>query len=99
MRLPWRRRSRPPRVTAGPTTAASPSCSAAADPAVADSAVLATAGVAEGRPVLVRHHLLLPPDRLAEAAGLLAEEGYALRSDRPRCPVAWSPPGPRASSR
>jgi hypothetical protein len=50
------------------------------DPVVADSAVLAgsPAWVAPD-PAVLRHHLLLPPDRLAEAAAILAQDGYDLR--------------------
>ncbi|KDN20852.1 hypothetical protein [Amycolatopsis rifamycinica] len=50
------------------------------DPVVADSAVLAgsPAWVAAA-PAVLRHHLLLPPDRLAEAASILAQDGYELR--------------------
>ncbi|HEY3464255.1 MAG TPA: hypothetical protein VGL47_03935 [Amycolatopsis sp.] len=54
------------------------------DPAVADSAVLAgsPAWVAAA-PAVLRHHLLLPPDRLAEAASILAQDGYELREQAP----------------
>ncbi len=54
------------------------------DPAAADSAVLARlagAGLDLERPLLVRHHLRLPPGALAEAARLLAQDGWALRAD------------------
>jgi len=50
------------------------------DPAVADSAVLAgSPGWVAAAPAVLRHHLLLPPDRLAEAASILAQDGYELR--------------------
>ncbi|MEV6832776.1 hypothetical protein [Amycolatopsis sp. NPDC051102] len=54
------------------------------DPVVADSAVLAgsPAWVAAA-PAVLRHHLLLPPDRLAEAASILAQDGYELREQSP----------------
>jgi hypothetical protein len=51
----------------------------AADPAVADSTVLADAGIDLSAPLLVRHHLLLPSvDALAEAEDLLTQDGYRL---------------------
>ncbi|WP_329050099.1 hypothetical protein OG738_44460 [Amycolatopsis sp. NBC_01488] len=50
------------------------------DPAVADSAVLAGSPAwVSTAPAVLRHHLLLPPDRLAEAASILAQDGYDLR--------------------
>jgi hypothetical protein len=50
------------------------------DPAVADSAVLAgSPGWVAAAPAVLRHHLLLPPDRVAEAASILAQDGYELR--------------------
>jgi hypothetical protein len=50
------------------------------DPVVADSAVLAGSPAwASTAPAVLRHHLLLPPDRLAEAASILAQDGYELR--------------------
>jgi hypothetical protein len=50
------------------------------DPVVADSAVLAgSPGWVSSAPAVLRHHLLLPPDRLAEAASILAQDGYDLR--------------------
>lgn len=64
----------------------------APDPARADSAVLAEAaarGVDLEAPLLVRHHLLLPsPAAVEAAAGLLAQDGYA---------VVTAPAGDRAS--
>ncbi len=49
----------------------------AADPAVADSAVLAT--VELPGPVLVRHHLTVRDlDALASATALLAQDGYSV---------------------
>ncbi|MDT8914394.1 hypothetical protein [Amycolatopsis sp. PS_44_ISF1] len=54
------------------------------DPAVADSAALASspAWVAAAPAVLV-HHLSLPPGRLAEAASILAQDGWELREQGP----------------
>jgi len=50
------------------------------DPAVADSAVLAGSPAwVSPAPAVLRHHLLLPPGRLAEAASILAQDGYELR--------------------
>jgi hypothetical protein len=51
------------------------------DPAEADSAVLARSHrwVAE-RPVVLRHHLRLPADRLGEAARILAQDGWKTRT-------------------
>ncbi|MGW5748118.1 hypothetical protein [Amycolatopsis sp. NPDC003861] len=50
------------------------------DPAVADSAVLAGSPAwVSTAPAVLRHHLLLPPDRLEEAASILAQDGYELR--------------------
>lgn len=50
------------------------------DPAVADSAVLAgSPDWVSTAPAVLRHHLLLPPDRLTEAASILAQDGYELR--------------------
>ncbi|MEV7045823.1 hypothetical protein [Amycolatopsis sp. NPDC051061] len=50
------------------------------DPVVADSAVLAGSPAwVSTAPAVLRHHLLLPPDRLAEAASILAQDGYDLR--------------------
>lgn len=54
------------------------------DPAVADSAVLAGSPAwVSTAPAVLRHHLLLPPDRLAEAASILAQDGYELREQAP----------------
>lgn len=52
----------------------------ASDPAVADSAVLAAAGVDPEEPLLVRHHLVGLPDLAAVQAAreLLAPDGYTL---------------------
>jgi len=50
------------------------------DPVVADSAVLAGSPAwVSTAPAVLRHHLLLPPDRLPEAASILAQDGYELR--------------------
>jgi hypothetical protein len=54
------------------------------DPVVADSAVLAGSPAwVSTAPAVLRHHLLLPPDRLAEAASILAQDGYDLREQSP----------------
>jgi hypothetical protein len=55
------------------------------DAAEADSAVLARSHLwAAEKPAVLRHHLMLPPDRVAEAARILAQDGWELRtvSDR-----------------
>ncbi|MBE1497404.1 hypothetical protein H4696_004504 [Amycolatopsis lexingtonensis] len=55
------------------------------DPVVADSAVLAgSPGWVSTAPAVLRHHLLLPPDRVAEAASILAQDGYDLREQGAR---------------
>ncbi|MEA5364640.1 hypothetical protein VA596_34270 [Amycolatopsis sp., V23-08] len=54
------------------------------DPVVADSAVLAgSPSWVSAAPAVLRHHLLLPPGRLAEAAAVLAQDGYELREESP----------------
>ncbi|MBE8524993.1 hypothetical protein ILP97_47240 [Amycolatopsis sp. H6(2020)] len=54
------------------------------DPVVADSAVLAGSPAwVSTAPAVLRHHLLLPPDRLEEAASILAQDGYELREQSP----------------
>ncbi|MFJ1763910.1 hypothetical protein ACIOD2_26595 [Amycolatopsis sp. NPDC088138] len=54
------------------------------DPVVADSAVLAGSPAwVSTAPAVLRHHLLLPPGRLAEAASVLAQDGYELREESP----------------
>jgi hypothetical protein len=54
------------------------------DPVVADSAVLAGSPAwVSTAPAVLRHHLLLPPGRLAEAASILAQDGYDLREESP----------------
>ncbi|MCR6490111.1 hypothetical protein M8542_45600 [Amycolatopsis sp. OK19-0408] len=54
------------------------------DPAVADSAVLAGSPAwVSTAPAVLRHHLLLPADRVEEAASILAQDGYELREPRP----------------
>ncbi|UMP00313.1 hypothetical protein [Amycolatopsis sp. EV170708-02-1] len=57
---------------------------AAFDPAEADSAALARspAWVAEA-PAILRHYLRLPPEKLAEAASILAQDGWELREQAP----------------
>ncbi|SFB36370.1 hypothetical protein SAMN05216266_10962 [Amycolatopsis marina] len=50
------------------------------DPAEADSAALARAGDNVTQiPAVLRHHLLLPADRVEEAARILAQDGWELR--------------------
>ncbi|WAL67270.1 hypothetical protein ORV05_05650 [Amycolatopsis cynarae] len=50
------------------------------DIAEADSAVLARSHLlAADRPAVLRHHLRLPGDKVAEATGLLAQDGWELR--------------------
>jgi hypothetical protein len=54
----------------------------AADPAVADSAVLAAAvGVDLSAPLLMRHHLTLSVGAVEEARSLLGQDGYTLVVD------------------
>ncbi|WP_284750242.1 ribonuclease E inhibitor RraB [Amycolatopsis sp. RTGN1] len=54
------------------------------DPVVADSAVLAGSPAwVSTAPAVLRHHLLLPPERVAEAASILAQDGYDLREVSP----------------
>ncbi|HVV08778.1 hypothetical protein [Amycolatopsis sp.] len=51
------------------------------DIAEADSAVLARSHLwAAGKPAVLRHHLTLPSARIAEAAGILAQDGWELRT-------------------
>ncbi|AUI60618.1 hypothetical protein [Amycolatopsis sp. BJA-103] len=54
------------------------------DPAEADSSVLARspAWVAEA-PAILRHHLKLPPEKVAEATSILAQDGWELREQGP----------------
>ncbi|HEV7974985.1 hypothetical protein [Amycolatopsis sp.] len=53
------------------------------DPAEADSAVLARSpSWVSDRQAVLRHHLLLPAGRTAEAARVLAQDGYVLREVR-----------------
>lgn len=50
------------------------------DPAEADSAVLARSpGWVAEAPAILRHHLKLPPEKVAEAAAVLAQDGWELR--------------------
>lgn len=77
MRLPFRRRTAPA-LPAYADDGSLPVLVRATDPAKADSAVLAEAGLDLSAPVLVRHHLLLPPESVARAGELLAQDGYAL---------------------
>jgi hypothetical protein len=63
----------------------------APDAARADSDVLREAsagGVDLARPLLVRHHLVLPADRVEEARELLAQDGYRL-TVREEDVLAW----------
>ncbi|HWD06455.1 MAG TPA: hypothetical protein VG674_28845 [Amycolatopsis sp.] len=54
------------------------------DPAVADSAVLAGApGWVASAPAVFVHHLSLPRGRVAEAAAILAQDGWELREQGP----------------
>ncbi|MEV6907119.1 hypothetical protein [Amycolatopsis sp. NPDC051071] len=54
------------------------------DPAEADSSVLARSPswVAEA-PAILRHHLKLPPGKVAEATSILAQDGWELREQGP----------------
>jgi hypothetical protein len=53
------------------------------DPAQADSAVLDGSPAWEAdRPAVLRHHLQLPRERFADAAGILAQDGWELREVR-----------------
>ncbi|MBB4685150.1 hypothetical protein [Amycolatopsis jiangsuensis] len=53
---------------------------AAFDPAVADSDVLESSPAwVTSAPAVLTHHLSLPAGRIAEAAGILAQDGYELR--------------------
>ena len=68
--------------TAGPTldTPGLVIVAEAFDPVVADSAVLAgSPGWVSADPAVLRHHLSLPAGRVAEAAAILAQDGYELR--------------------
>ncbi|GAA4548394.1 ribonuclease E inhibitor RraB [Amycolatopsis samaneae] len=50
------------------------------DPAEADSSVLARSpGWVPDAPAVLRHHLTLPRERVAEAAAILAQDGWDLR--------------------
>ncbi|QRP44210.1 hypothetical protein [Amycolatopsis sp. FDAARGOS 1241] len=54
------------------------------DPAVADSAVLRSSPQWVARdPAVFVHHLSLPADRVAEAAAILAQDGWELREQGP----------------
>jgi hypothetical protein len=51
------------------------------DAAEADSAVLARSHLwVAGKPAVLRHHLTLPPARVAEAARILAQDGWELHT-------------------
>ncbi|GAB2973176.1 hypothetical protein LWP59_30720 [Amycolatopsis acidiphila] len=51
------------------------------DIAEADSAVLAKSHLwDEGKPAVLRHHLTLPADRVADAGRVLAQDGWELRT-------------------
>lgn len=54
------------------------------DPVEADSSVLARspAWVAEA-PAILRHHLKLPPEKVAEATAILAQDAWELREQGP----------------
>jgi len=67
-----------------PDTAGLEIVARAFDPAVADSAVLAGSPTwVSAAPAVLRHHLSLPPGRVAEAASILAQDGYELREQGP----------------
>ncbi|NIH79272.1 hypothetical protein [Amycolatopsis viridis] len=52
------------------------------DVAEADSAVLARSHRwRAAEPAILRHHLVLPPDRVTEAAAVLAQDGWELRPE------------------
>jgi hypothetical protein len=54
------------------------------DPAEADSAVLARSpGWVAEAPAILRHHLKLPPEKVEEAASILAQDGWELREQGP----------------
>jgi hypothetical protein len=87
----WRRgRQQPPSYDDDGTL---PVVGGSSDPARADSAVvaeMAAAGVDLDRPVLVRHHLLLPDaGAVEEARRLLAPDGYAVRAQRGEPAAGW----------
>lgn len=68
-----------------PDTAGLEIVAEAFDPAVADSAVLAASPTwVSAAPAVLRHHLSLPPGRVAEAASILAQDGYELRQQEPQ---------------
>jgi hypothetical protein len=75
-----RRRRREPELPAYADDGTLPVLLVADDPARADSAVLAAAGLDLERPLLVRHHLVGLPDEAAveRARELLGQDGYAL---------------------
>ncbi|RJQ88098.1 ribonuclease E inhibitor RraB [Amycolatopsis panacis] len=87
--MSWLRRLRDlagKRETAGltPDTPGLRIVARAFDPAVADSAVLgAASGWTADAPAVLTHHLSLPAGRLAEAAAILAQDGYELREQQP----------------
>ncbi|MGB8649758.1 MAG: ribonuclease E inhibitor RraB [Mycobacteriales bacterium] len=79
----WRRQRRPAPLPSYRDDWTLPVRVSATDPAEADSAVLARHAADPAldltRPLLVRHHLLLPgPDAVGQAALLLAQDGYQL---------------------
>ncbi len=54
------------------------------DPAEADSSVLARSPAWEPEAqAILRHHLKLPPEKVAEAAAILAQNGWELREQEP----------------
>lgn len=51
------------------------------DITAADSAVLARSHrLDQGKPAVLRHHLTLPADKVAESAAILAQDGWELRT-------------------
>ena len=75
------RRRRPEPVVLDPADPSLELCITAHDAARADSAVLAEAagrGVDVTAPLLVRHHLLVPPDAVDEATAALEADGWAV---------------------
>jgi hypothetical protein len=86
----WRRRRTTEAVRLDPADPALVVLVEAPDPARADSAVLADAGIDLARALLVRHHLVGLPDEAAveRARELLAPDGYDLVAAGDRPPIA-----------